>query len=139
MLLMVEVALSRPLISNRRKLAISTSDRDNLVCYMQTVNGVMVNLTNLCGKVDRPPQVAISNVIHDGEYTSGQVINQSSQPAYQVRVHYEVLDQNDRVLKSGSISANPSTLKPGEAALFEIVTADQQKVRATFAESKEPG
>ena len=136
-LLITEAVLSYPLTSNLKSLALPASDRHNLICYMQTGSGVTLNLTNLCRKVDRASQVIISNVTHDSDYISGQVINRSTQPAYQVKVNYEVLDQNDSVIKSGSIPASPSTLKPGETASFDMVTSEQQKVRATFAESAE--
>ncbi len=153
------VALSSFLISPisaRHLLADSTntmaqnSPVDEPFCYMKTPDGKTVDLGKLC---EKPPasetsqtcisgsnmaaKVSIAEANYDGNFFSGQVMNQGCKTIKNVKVNYEVLDELGDLIDNGFIYTQPVTLAPGQSATFRGAVVAGAKVQATYADALE--
>jgi len=132
-------ALTRPItISNNKYPAVSTSDVDKPVCYMQTLDHRTLDLSRLCEKkASNQIQLTISDVTREDDFLSGNVVNQSNKTVYQARINYEVIGENNSVIERGAIVAQPTTLTPGQMGIFQTVIPGNRNVRTIFAEGKD--
>ncbi len=158
-ILHLTVALSSLLISPisvRHLLADSTnkidqnSPVDEPFCYMRTTDGKTVDLGKLCE--NKTPsrtsksciagsniaaKVSITNVNYDGNFLSGQIINQGCKIVKNVKVNYEVLDELGNSIDNGFITTQPVTVEPGKSATFRGEVVAGAKVLATHADGEE--
>jgi hypothetical protein len=115
--------------------SVPNSDTDQLVCYMKTPNSQILNLDSLCrNKQIQPPPPPI--IVSDGEHLVGFVINNSNKTINSVKVNYEVLDQNEKVIEEGFITKR-QTLRPGETVSFEGLMENGGSLRITSVEGVE--
>ncbi len=115
--------------------SVPNSDTDKLVCYMKTPDSQVLNLDSLCrNKPIQPPPPPI--VVSDGEHLVGFVINNSNKTISSVKVKYEVLDQNERVIEKGTITKQ-QTLRPGETVRFDGLMENGGSLRITSVEGVE--
>jgi hypothetical protein len=118
---------------------------DELLCYMQTGDGRVLNLDRLCGnqpnvqsELQALPQLSqdliISELRNDNGRIIGRVVNQTSQTTDLVRVNYEVVDGNGQMMENTSTYAQPPILEPGQSAIFQIVPPSGATARMTAIE-----
>jgi hypothetical protein len=75
-----------PLVANSYP-AVPNSEAGSLLCYLQTTDGRIVNLTSLCGNGNlssnvkvNTPNIAVNSLIYNGNLLVGQVTNHTGQP-----------------------------------------------------------
>lgn len=125
---LAEVGLGQS-VPNFRFPTVTAEEISGLGCYMQTADGRVLNLHQLCEDSSRP-QVVFGEVHAIDNFMLGQVINRTEKRVQNVRVNYEVRNQNNRVIARSSTPVNPTTLNPGQIAGFETV-AQSGTIRAT--------
>ncbi|MDY7007547.1 MAG: FxLYD domain-containing protein [Cyanobacteriota bacterium] len=139
--------------SHKVNIFAQKSEFDNPICYMETTEGKIINLVNLCGDRDineakkvscksesekvKPTEIPISNVNYDGNFLTGKVANESCQTVKQIKVNYQVLDDTGNIIDNGFIYAEPSTVEPGKVASFKGNVTPGAKVETTFVEWSE--
>ncbi|NEO55000.1 MAG: hypothetical protein F6K54_19125 [Okeania sp. SIO3B5] len=140
--------------SHKVNIFAQNSEFDNPICYMETTEGKIINLVNLCGdreaidegkKVScksesekvKATEIPISNVNYDGDFLTGKVANQSCKTVKQIKVNYQVLDDAGNIIDNGFIYAEPSTVEPGKVASFKGNVSPGAKVETTFIEWSE--
>ena len=137
-----------PQLADAKSPIVAQAGDNSLICYMQTNDGKTLNLTALCGQqttpIVSPPRLSaaaseaakipISNVKYDSQFMSGQVTNQTRNTVQDVKVNYEVLDNQGNLIDNGFISAQPSTIPPGGSASFRGMTVKGAKVQPTFVQ-----
>jgi hypothetical protein len=138
-LFVAETAFSHPLIIGNKYPVVSRSDTDKPICYMQTVDGRTLNLSRLCEKKtsaqpQAKSQIIISDVRYNGKQMIGNVVNNANKTVYQLRVNYELLDENGNVTERGSVPTNEETLSPGQTATFQTSMPGVRNVRTTSVE-----
>lgn len=135
-LLIANTASSQSITVGSKYPVVSNSDIDEPVCYMQTVDGMTLNLSRLCEtKPKVQPELVISHVGYEDEFLIGRVVNKSSKTVYQARVNIEVIGDNGSVLGRGAISTEPPNLSPGQTATFQTLRPPGGKnVRTTSVE-----
>ncbi|MGL5058844.1 MAG: FxLYD domain-containing protein, partial [Microcoleus sp.] len=138
-----------PLLGATASSLAQNSGIDPPFCYMQTPDGRTVDLGKLCEKQPATnsqncvagnsisAKVSIASANYDGNFLSGQVINQGCKVIRNVRVNYEVLDETGNLIDSGFIDAEPTAVVPGQSAKFRGPVVAGAKVRATHADGKE--
>lgn len=148
-LLMTPIS-ARPLIAYSTNTIAQNSEIDEQFCYMKTPDGKTVDLGKLCEKqpslgtsqtcitgsnIAAKVSIAVTN--YDGNFFSGQVLNQGCKTIKNVKVNYEVLDESGNLIDNGFIYAEPVTLAPGESAAFRGAVVAGAKVQATHADAQE--
>ncbi len=135
-LLIAKTAYSQSQTVSSNHSVMSSSDTDEPVCYMQTVDGSTLNLSNLCEKkLKVKTEVVISHVGYEDNFIIGRVVNKSSKTVYQARVNVEVIGKNGSVVGRGAISTEPPNLRPGQTATFQTLMPDGgNDVRTTSVE-----
>jgi hypothetical protein len=149
-ILLVGPISNLPLLAEPANLVAQNSEIDEPFCYIKTPDGRTVNLGNLCGKqpASRTSQtciagnnisakMSIASANYDGNFLSGQVINQGCKIVNNVKVNYEVLDESGNLIDSGFIEAQPVAVAPGQSAAFRGPVVAGAKVRATHADGRE--
>ncbi len=144
--LLPKVALSLPQLARERYAAVPNSEESVPVCYMQTLDGGIVNLAALCTKpdtssspkvVESNPQIAINNLKQNGNLLTGQLTNETGQAVKSVTVDYEVLDNQGHLIDSGSVKSQGSPIPPGGSVSFQDkLNSPGAEVRATFVDWK---
>ncbi|MEG4515808.1 MULTISPECIES: FxLYD domain-containing protein [unclassified Microcoleus] len=143
-------------ISHRSLLVYSTntiaqnSEIDEPFCYMKTPDGKTVDLGKLCEKQpglgtaqtcipgsNIAAKVSIAATNYDGNFFSGQLLNQGCKIIKNVKVNYEVLDESGNLIDNGFIYAEPVNLAPGQSAAFRGAVVAGAKVQATHADGQE--
>ena len=117
---------------------------------MKTADGKIVDLGRLCQKQpssgtsqtcipgsSMAAKVSIAQANYDGNFLSGQVINQGCKTIKNVKVNYEVLDELGDLIDNGFIYTQPVTLAPGQSATFRGAVVGGAKVQATYADAQE--
>jgi len=117
----------------------------DLFCYA-ILNGALVDLTSMCqppspAAVQPAPtpakQLRVSDLTigEDGRFY-GRVTNQTSETVRFVKVFYEVIGENDRLIESGSVYTQPATIAPGETVNFSWFTNTEnfKTIRITYTE-----
>lgn len=138
LLFMTKTAFSQPPTVSYNYPVVPASDTDQLVCYMQTVDGKTLNLSRLCGKkTSVQSQLLLSGVVYEDDNMIGHVINKSSQTVYQSRVNYEVIGENGSVIDRGTLATDPPTLSPGQVGTFQAFLPGGRQVRTTPVEGDE--
>lgn len=99
------------------------------ICYMQTTDNRLVNLSQLCER--QPGTVTIRSLTYNSNLVLGQVQNQSNQTAYGVRVGYQVVGENGGSIEENSVEATPPILAPGQIAVFETVLPARSRLSNT--------
>jgi hypothetical protein len=99
------------------------------ICYMQTTDNQLVDLTQLCEP--RPGTVTLKRLTYNSNLVLGQVENQSQQTAHGVRVSYQVVGKNSSLIEENSVEVIPSTLAPGAIATFETVLPARSRLQNT--------
>jgi hypothetical protein len=140
----------RPWLANATNMIAQNSPVDEPFCYIKTPDGKTVDLGKLCDKqpVSGTSQTCIpgSNISakvsivaanYDGNFFSGQVLNQGCKTIKNVKVNYEVLDESGNLIDNGFIYAEPVTLAPGQSAAFRGAVVAGAKVQATHADAQE--
>ncbi|NEQ40666.1 MAG: hypothetical protein F6K40_32355 [Okeania sp. SIO3I5] len=135
--------------SNMVNLLAQKSELDNPICYMETPEGKIINLVNLCGDseaIDETQKIAckseevkateipITNVNYDGNFLTGKVANKSCKTVKSIKVNYQVLDDGGNIIDNGYIYAQPATVEPGKVASFKGNVSPGAKVETTFVE-----
>ncbi len=135
--------------SNMVNILAQKSEFNNPICYMETTEGKIINLVNLCGDqeaIDETKKVAckseevkateipISNVKYDGNFFTGKVANKSCKTVKLIKVNYQVLDDEGNIIDNGYIYAQPATVEPGKVASFKGNVSPGAKVETTFVE-----
>ncbi|NJK68588.1 MAG: hypothetical protein HC941_20530 [Microcoleus sp. SU_5_3] len=151
----LSIVLFEPIVPNflllePANLVAQNSVIDEPFCYMQTPDGRTVDLGKLCEKQPAgnnsqnciassniSAKVSIASANYDGNFLSGQVINQGCKIIKNVRVNYEVLDEAGNLIDSGFIDAQPAAVAPGKSANFRGPVVAGAKVRATHADGQE--
>ncbi|UNU25795.1 FxLYD domain-containing protein [Microcoleus vaginatus] len=149
-ILLMSPLSARPLLTDATNTLAQNSPVDEPFCYMKTPDGKTVDLGKLCEKQPASgisqtcipgsniaAKVSIAAANYDGNFFSGQVLNQGCKIIKNVKVNYEVLDESGNLIDNGFIYAEPVTLAPGQSAAFrgEVVAGDQ--VLATHADGQE--
>jgi len=138
LLFIAKTAFSQPPIVSYKYPVVSTSDTDQLVCYMQTIDGKTLNLSSLCEKkTSVQSQLLLSSVVYEDDNIIGHVINKSSKTVYQARVNYEVIVENGSVIDRGTLVTDPPTLSPGQVGTFQAFLPSSGQVRMTSVEGDE--
>jgi len=138
------------LLANSTNTKIQNSPVDEPFCYMKTADGKIVDLGRLCQKQpssgtsqtcipgsSMAAKVSIAQANYDGNFLSGQVINQGCKTIKNVKVNYEVLDELGDLIDNGFIYTQPVTLAPGQSATFRGAVVGGAKVQATYADAQE--
>lgn len=136
-LFIVDTAFSNPRPSGSIYPEFPSSDIDQPVCYMQTVDDRTLNLNRLCEKKIRlivQPPIVITNIIQEGDSLRGILINKIGKTVYNARVNYEVIGENDSVIDKGVIYADKPMLNPGQTVTFATYMPNDKKVRTTSVE-----
>lgn len=107
----------------------SSIETDQPVCFMQISDGRTLNLDRLCGRSASRPQVIISRVTQEDNVLVGNVVNQAGKSVHNVQVIYEILNRQSGVRQRSASPTEPSTLGPGQSALFELFGEDGQSLR----------
>lgn len=107
----------------------SAPEKDQLVCYMRTADGRTLNLTRLCTRSAPRPQVVISGVVRQDGMVMGNVANQTGRDVRDVKVNYEILDRQGRVVERDAALTEPQNLRPGQTAMFEAIADEGQTIR----------
>jgi len=141
---------TRPLIAYSTNTLAQNSEIDEPFCYMKTPDGKTVDLGKLCEKqpslgtsqtcipgLNIAAKVSIKATNYDGNFFSGQVLNQGCKIIKNVKVNYEVLDESGNLIDNGFIYAEPVTLAPGQSAAFRGEVVAGAKVQATHADGQE--
>ncbi|MEG4089898.1 FxLYD domain-containing protein [Microcoleus sp. Pol12B4] len=141
---------TRPLIACSTNTLAQNSEIDEPFCYMKTPDGKTVDLGKLCEKQPSlgtsqtcisgsniAEKVSIKTTNYDGNFFSGQVLNQGCKIIKNVKVNYEVLDESGNLIDNGFIYAKPVTLAPGQSAAFRGEVVAGAKVQATHADGQE--
>ncbi|MEG3906973.1 FxLYD domain-containing protein [Microcoleus sp. w1-18aA5] len=148
-LLMAPIS-ARALIAYSTNTIAQNSEIDEPFCYMKTPDGKTVDLGKLCEKQPSlgtsqtcipgsniAAKVSIAATNYDGNFFSGQVLNQGCKIIKNVKVNYEVLDELGNLIDNGFIYAEPVTLAPGQSAVFRGQVVAGSKVQATHADGQE--
>ncbi len=117
---------ARPLLTDFTNTMAQNFPVDEPFCYMKTPDGKTVDLGKLCEKqpslgtsqtcipgANIAAKVSIATTNYDGNFFSGQVLNQGCKIIKNVKVNYEVLDESGNLIDNGFIYAEPVTLAPG--------------------------
>jgi len=139
-----------PLLADSTNQIAQNSAVDEPFCYMKTADGKIVDLGKLCQKQpssgtsqtcisgsNMAAKVSIAQANYDGNFFSGQVINQGCKTIKNVKVNYEVLDELGDLIDNGFIYTQPVTLAPGESATFRGAVVAGAQVLATYADALE--
>lgn len=137
------ISVAFPLMA--AKSEVIAQSQDGLVCYMQTSDGRVVNLGDLCGvkpsldgaNSEGAKKVSLVGVKSEGNFISGKVTNATGKVVRDVKVNYEVFDSKGNMLDNGVIYTQPPTISPGGSASFSSTTMNGGKVKATFVEWSE--
>jgi hypothetical protein len=148
-ILLFEPIAPNLLLLEPANLVAQNSVIDEPFCYMQTPDGRTVDLGKLCEKQPATnsqtciagsnisAKVSIASANYDGNFLSGQVINQGCKIIKNVRVNYEVLDAVGNLIDSGFIDVQPAAVAPGKSANFRGPVVAGAQVRATHADGQE--
>ncbi|MEG4060595.1 FxLYD domain-containing protein [Microcoleus sp. SVA1_A1] len=141
---------ARLLIADSINTIAQNSEIDEPFCYMKTPDGKTVDLGKLCEKQPASgtsqtcipgsniaEKVSIAAANYDGNFFSGQVLNQGCKIIKNIKVNYEVLDESGNLIDNGFIYTQPVTLSPGESATFRGAVVAGAKVLATYADGQE--
>ena len=129
MLLIVPKAFSLPLTLASGFSPVPSTEIELPVCYMQTDNGTLVDLSSLCGMSDS--KVVISEVSFQNDRLIGRVVNKTDKTVYSTRVNYEILDDDGGVIGTSSMYTNPPNLSAGESATFETEMWGGRELKTT--------
>lgn len=136
------LTFSRPLLADTNNIGGLTQDIDVPVCYMETANGRIFDLSRLCRTqpettskcISGAAGLPVSQVSYDGNALRGQVTNRTCNPIKLVKVNYQVLDTQGNQIDNGFIYAEPSTIPPGQTASFAETIVSGAKVNVTHVE-----
>jgi hypothetical protein len=141
---------ARPLLANVTNMIAQNTPVNEPFCYIKTPDGKTVDLGKLCDKqpasgtsqtcipgANISAKVSIATANYDGNFFSGQVLNQGCKTIKNVKVNYEVLDESGNLIDNGFIYAQPVTLAPGQSATFRGAVVAGAKVQATHADGQE--
>lgn len=115
-------------------------------CYLQTPNGRIINLEYLClpstdndqNRIDAESgQLRVISYEHTNNVFTGVIVNETDKPINQLKVNYEVLDEQGNQIDTGFIEAQPGTIAPGERAVFSGRVAPGAEAKPTFLEWSE--
>ncbi len=98
----------------------------DFVCYMQTSDHRILDLTNLCQKTktaipikdDLYAEVAVSELSYDRGSIRGQITNQTGKTVRSATVNYAIVDAQGKELDSGSFNSE-HTIAPGASIPFQ--------------------
>ncbi|MBD1812951.1 FxLYD domain-containing protein [Microcoleus vaginatus DQ-U2] len=148
--LLISPLSARPLLTDFTNTMAQALPVDEPFCYMKTPDGKTVDLGKLCEKQPSlgtsqtcipgsniAAKVSIAATNYDGNFFSGQVLNQGCQIIKNVKVNYEVLDESGNLIDNGFIYAEPVSLAPGQSAAFRGAVVAGAKVQATHADAQE--
>jgi hypothetical protein len=149
-ILLTPLTSAKPLLANTANSLVQNPEIDEPFCYMRTTDGKTVDLGKLCENKtpSRTSQscmsgsniaakVSITNVNYDGNFLSGQIINQGCKIVKNVKVNYEVLDELGNPIDNGFITTQPVTVEPGKSATFRGEVVAGAKVLASHADGEE--
>ncbi|MCU0547307.1 MAG: FxLYD domain-containing protein [Oscillatoriaceae cyanobacterium Prado104] len=149
-IVLIEPIAPNSWLADPANILVQNSGIDEPFCYMQTPDGRILDLGKLCEKQPDPKnsqnciagnsisaKMSIASANYDGNFLSGQVINQGCKIVNNVRVNYEVLDEAGNLIDSGFIEAQPATVAPGQSAKFRGLVVAGVQVRATHADGRE--
>ncbi|MEG4851387.1 FxLYD domain-containing protein [Microcoleus sp. B5-D4] len=148
--LLISPISARPWLADATNTLAQNLPVDEPFCYMKTPDGKTVDLGKLCDKQPASgtaktcipgsniaAKVSIAAANYDGNFFSGQVLNQGCKTIKNVKVNYEVLDESGNLIDNGFIFAQPVTLAPGQSATFRGAVVAGAKVVATHADAQE--
>jgi len=149
-ILLMSPISARPWIPYSTHTIAQNSEIDEPFCYIKTPDGKTVDLGKLCDKQPAlgtsqtcipgsniSAKVSIAAANYDGNFFSGQVLNQGCKIIKNVKVNYEVLDESGNLIDNGFIYAEPVTLAPGQSATFRGEVVAGAKVQATHTDGQE--
>ncbi len=149
-ILLTPLIFPNSLLANTANPLAQNLEIDEPFCYMRTTDGKTVDLGKLCENKtpSRTSQscisgsniaakVSITKVNYDGNFLSGQIINQGCKIVKNVKVNYEVLDELGNPIDNGFITTQPVTVEPGKSATFRGEVVAGAKVLATHADGQE--
>jgi len=115
-------------------------------CYLQTPDGRIINLEDLCrpstdnnqNRTDADSgQLRVIRYQHTNDALTGLIVNETDKPINQLQVNYEVLDPQGNQIDTGFIQAQPGTVPPGGRAVFSGRVAPGETAKPTFLEWSE--
>jgi hypothetical protein len=113
------------------------SEAESLICYMKTEKGSILNLGRLCrDSLRQQPQILVSEVALNDNQFSGRIVNRGSKAVSTIRVHYETLDDNQKIIQRSAVFAEPRTLEPGQSATFQNPAPNARALNILFIEGK---
>ncbi|HAG83462.1 MAG TPA: hypothetical protein DCL61_20520 [Cyanobacteria bacterium UBA12227] len=145
-LLLPTILFPGSVLADVKSPMLPNSEIDTPVCYMETVDGRILDLGYLCPS---PPEevtspcnsdaagMAISNVKYDGNSLTGQVTNRTCKMVKLVKINYEVLDGQGNPIDNGFIYTQPSEVSPGKTASFGGIVVPGAEVNVTYVEWSE--
>ena len=96
-------------------------------CYLQTSDGRIINLEYLCrtttDKVQNRTeassgQLRVISYEYQNDSLTGIIVNETEKQLEQIKVNYEVLDEQGNPIDAGFIEAQPAIVPPGGQAVF---------------------
>ena len=108
------------------------------LCYMQTTDRGLVDLSHLCQKTTPPtpsnPQVVVLGFQRSGDRVVGQVRNDTGKPVRFAIVNYAVAASDTAATEASFTYVTPETLQPGETGNFEGTLSQPGTVTVTSVE-----
>ncbi|HEY9749202.1 MAG TPA: hypothetical protein V6C63_11020 [Allocoleopsis sp.] len=108
------------------------------LCYMQTSDRGLVDLSHLCQQTAPPPpsnpQVVVLGFQRSGDRVVGQVRNDTGKPVRFAIVNYAVAASDTAATEASFTYVTPETLQPGETGNFEGTLSQPGAVTVTSVE-----
>lgn len=108
------------------------------LCYMQTSDRGLVDLSHLCQQTTPPPpsnpQVVVLGFQRSGDRVVGQVRNDTGKPVRFAIVNYAVAASDTAATAASFTYVTPETLQPGETGSFEGTLSQPGNVTVTSVE-----
>jgi hypothetical protein len=140
--LIPKIAFSQSTLASTQLSVLSNSATDSLLCYFQTSNGKVVDLTALCTpqsanitptSLVSEPTMVVSDLNYDGHLLTASVTNKTGQPTKSITVNYEILDSQGNEIDAGFVQAVTDSPIPlqGVATIREIINQPGATVKIT--------
>jgi hypothetical protein len=111
---------------------------DMPLCYMQTSNRGLVDLSHLCQQTTPPPasnpQVVVLGFERNGDRVVGQVRNDTGKPVRFAIVNYAVAAADTSATEASFTYVTPETLQPGQTGSFTGTLSQAGPVTVTSVE-----
>lgn len=140
--------ISPPIALADETLPVLPSSRQTYTpfCYLQTPDGRIINLEELCrpstdkdqnGTDSDSGQPQVIRYEYKNDTFTGTIVNNTDKIIKQIKVNYEVLDEQGNQIDTGFIQAQPANVSPGSQAVFGGQVAPGASAKPTFLDWSE--